>query len=300
MLLYYSYTGQSLRVLEAAGEVFRERGCDVHKAEIEFTDPRFAERFSRFPMRRVWPDMLSVLPAQKRGATGEIRTPDTVRNGDYDLICIGSPTWWQTVSMPMRSFLKSDEARKLLAGKPFAVFVVCRQYWRENFTAVRELGEQQGGRVRRRNPFHVSRRPASLDAVADQLPGVGSVPRPVPGRAHSANQRPAGAAGADARRSRPASRIGCSARDRRTGQGSGVGAMPRSFDVSFESPASVEQVHSAFSDEDYWLARFAAFGGDNTLDSLIVDSDGTVTVTVTQDLRQRAARLIAKFVSAAT
>ena len=146
LLLYYTYSGQSLRVLEAAGVVFRERGCEVQKAAIEFTDQRYAERFSRFPMRRVWPDMLSVLPAQKRGATGEIRTPDTVRNGDYDLICIGSPTWWQTVSMPMRSFLKSDEARKLLADKPFAVFVVCRQYWKENFKAVRELAEEQGGR----------------------------------------------------------------------------------------------------------------------------------------------------------
>ncbi len=146
LLLYYTFTGQSLKVLEAAAEVFRERGYVVETAEIEFTDPRYAERFSRFPMRRVWPDMLSVLPAQKRGATGEIRTPDTVRDGDYDLICIGSPTWWQTVSMPMRSFLKSDEARKLLAGKPFAVFVVCRQFWQENFMAVRELAEQQGGR----------------------------------------------------------------------------------------------------------------------------------------------------------
>jgi len=46
----------------------------------------------------------------------------------------------------MRSFLKSDEARKLLAGKPFAVFVVCRRYWRENLAAVRKLGEKQGGR----------------------------------------------------------------------------------------------------------------------------------------------------------
>jgi menaquinone-dependent protoporphyrinogen IX oxidase len=146
LLLYYTYSGQSLRVLEAAGEVFREHGCEVRKAEIEFTDRRYAERFSHFPMRRVWPDMLSVLRAQQRGTTGEIRTPDTVRDGNYDLICIGSPTWWQTVSMPMRSFLKSDEARKLLAGKPFAVFVVCRQYWQENLTAVRELAEQQGGR----------------------------------------------------------------------------------------------------------------------------------------------------------
>lgn len=146
LLLYYSYTGQSAKVLEAAGEVFQRRGYEVHRAPIEFTDPHYAQRFSRFPMRRVWPDMASVLSAQKRGDIGEIRTPDTVRAGDYDLICIGSPTWWQTVSMPMRSFLRSNEARNLLNGKPFAVFVVCRQYWQENLTAVRELAEQQGGR----------------------------------------------------------------------------------------------------------------------------------------------------------
>jgi menaquinone-dependent protoporphyrinogen IX oxidase len=146
LLLYYSYTGQSQKVLDAAGEVLRGRGCEVRTAEIKFTDKRYAEKFSRFPMRRVWPDMLSVLGAQKRGETGEISIPDEARNGDYDLICIGSPTWWQTVSMPMRSFLKSDEARKLLSGKPFVVFVVCRQYWRENFEAVRALAEEQGGR----------------------------------------------------------------------------------------------------------------------------------------------------------
>jgi menaquinone-dependent protoporphyrinogen IX oxidase len=145
LLLYYTYTGQALKVLEAAGEVLGDRGCEVSKAKIEFTDRRFADRFSRFPMRHVWPDMLSVLAAQMRRASGDIRTPDTVRAGDYDLVCIGSPTWWRTVSMPMRSFLKSEEARKVLAGKPFAVFVVCRRYWRENLTSVRNLAAKQGG-----------------------------------------------------------------------------------------------------------------------------------------------------------
>jgi menaquinone-dependent protoporphyrinogen IX oxidase len=146
LLLYYTFSGQSLKVLEAAAEAFRDRGCEVHMAPIEFTDRRYAQRFARFPLRRVWPDMLSVLSAQKRADIGEIRTPDTVRDGEYDLICIGSPTWWQNVSMPMRSFLVSAEARTLLSGKPFAVFVVCRQYWLENLTAVRELAQEQGGR----------------------------------------------------------------------------------------------------------------------------------------------------------
>jgi hypothetical protein len=63
--------------------------------------------------------------------------------------------------------------------------------------------------------------------------------------------------------------------------------MPRSFDILTESPASVEQVHAAFSREDYWLARQAAFDASTTLDSLIVEADGTVTVRATQYLGRR-------------
>lgn len=146
LLVYYTFTGQSLKVLEAVGEVFDARGCDVCKAQIELTDRRYADRFSRFPMRRVWPDMLSVLPAQLRRATAQIRIPDAARDGDYDLICIGSPTWWRATNMPMRSFLKSNEARRLLSGTPFVTFVVCRRYWRENIRTVRRLGQRRGGR----------------------------------------------------------------------------------------------------------------------------------------------------------
>jgi hypothetical protein len=42
--------------------------------------------------------------------------------------------------------------------------------------------------------------------------------------------------------------------------------MPRSFDLLAESPATVEQIHSTFRDENYWLARLAAFGGIGTLE----------------------------------
>jgi hypothetical protein len=73
--------------------------------------------------------------------------------------------------------------------------------------------------------------------------------------------------------------------------------MPRSFDILTESPASVEQVHAAFSCEDYWLARHAAFDVTSTLDSLIVEADGTVTVRATQHLGRRLLPgLVAKLV----
>jgi hypothetical protein len=72
--------------------------------------------------------------------------------------------------------------------------------------------------------------------------------------------------------------------------------MPRSFDVSADSPATVEQVHSAFSDEDYWLARLATMNGSTALESLIVDDDQTVRVATTQDLgRDLVPGIVARF-----
>ena len=57
--------------------------------------------------------------------------------------------------------------------------------------------------------------------------------------------------------------------------------LPHSFDIWTESPASVEQIHCALGREDYWLTRLAT---SETLDSLIVETDGTVAVRVTQHL----------------
>ncbi|WP_328359247.1 DUF2505 domain-containing protein [Mycobacterium sp. NBC_00419] len=57
--------------------------------------------------------------------------------------------------------------------------------------------------------------------------------------------------------------------------------MSHSLDVVADSDARVEQIHEAFGREDYWLARLAG-DGNATLDSLVVDTDGTVSVRVTQ------------------
>ena len=58
-----------------------------------------------------------MMPAQIRAATGEIHIPDEAREGEYDLVCIGSPTWWLRTSVPVRSYLASDEAGPILYGK---------------------------------------------------------------------------------------------------------------------------------------------------------------------------------------
>src|SRR3954464_13092221 len=146
LVVYYTYTPQSAKVGAAMADVLRERGCDVREAEIEFTDARYADRFGQFPLRHAGLVLGVMRPAQLRGATGEIRIPDEVSDGEYGLVCIGSPTWWLKTSVPIRSFLKSDAAGRLLDGTRFAAYVVCRRYWGINLRAVEKLGTGRGGR----------------------------------------------------------------------------------------------------------------------------------------------------------
>ena len=145
LFVYYTYTQQTLKVTQAMADVLRARGCDVHLAAIEFTDPRYEKRFSQFPMARPFLEVVAMIPAELRRRPAKIGIPAVVTERDYNLVCIGSPTWWLTTDVPIRSFLESDTASRVLDGKPFAAAVPCRRYWRHNLKTVRRLGTKSGG-----------------------------------------------------------------------------------------------------------------------------------------------------------
>jgi Protein of unknown function (DUF2505) len=72
--------------------------------------------------------------------------------------------------------------------------------------------------------------------------------------------------------------------------------MPRSFDMATEYEGSVEQVHRAFGNEQYWQARLADSGADDySLDAMTVDAGG-ICVKTTQTLRaDRLPGVVAQF-----
>jgi hypothetical protein len=144
LFVYYTFTKQALKVTEDMESVFREGGWDTTRAQIEFTDARYKDRFAQFPLKHRYLDILRLLPAQLRRATGEIRIPPEAKGGDYALVVIGSPTWWLTTCMPIRSYLESDDAARLLKGKAVAGFVVCRRYWKNNLKTVMKLSAANG------------------------------------------------------------------------------------------------------------------------------------------------------------
>jgi hypothetical protein len=145
LFVYYSYTQQTRKVVETMAEVLQDRGTEVVLAGIEFTDPRYADRFKEFPMPHPYLEVVGMIPPELFRSTGTIRIPDVVSEREYDLVCIASPTWWLSTNVPIRSFLESDVAGRVLKGKQFVVAVICRRYWQHNLKTVRRLATKDGG-----------------------------------------------------------------------------------------------------------------------------------------------------------
>ncbi len=145
LIVYYTLTKQSGRVADAIAAALDVRGYDVAKALIEFTDERWVPKLSQFPMDRPFPQIASILTAQLRHKTGEIRIPPEAEGGDYELVLLASPTWWFQTSMPIRSYLESPAAKAVLDGKAFATASISRRYYRFNLGQQKKLGEKAGG-----------------------------------------------------------------------------------------------------------------------------------------------------------
>jgi menaquinone-dependent protoporphyrinogen IX oxidase len=146
LFVYFTYTKQTLKIVEAMSDVFGERGCDVTHAQIDLTDARYTARFQEFPMPHPFRELIGMIPAELRRATGEIAIPEQARSGDYDLVVVGSPTWWLSTSVPIRSYLESKEAASILRDTPFATIVVCRRYYGHNLRTVKKLATKVGAK----------------------------------------------------------------------------------------------------------------------------------------------------------
>ena len=128
LVVYFTFSQQTGRVAEVMQEALAEKSYNVTGSAIEFTDRKWSKLFAGVPMRRPAVQIPTILIAQRRRKTGEIRVPEEAQRGDYDLVVIGSPTWWLTTNMPIRSYLKSPSARTVMDGRPFAAFSVSRRY----------------------------------------------------------------------------------------------------------------------------------------------------------------------------
>jgi len=145
LFVYFTYTQQTKKIVDAMAEVLGDRGCDTELAKIDFVDPHYSKRFETFPMPHPLREVLGMIPAEFLRKPGKIEIPDVVTDGEYDLVVIGSPTWWLSTNVPIKAFLESDAAGKVLSGTKFTGAVPCRRYWKHNLKNVRRKGTKRGG-----------------------------------------------------------------------------------------------------------------------------------------------------------
>ena len=124
LIVYYTHTQQALRVADAMSRGVSRTGLRGHARRASSSPSRaYVDRFSVFPFRHAVFDIAPLLVPQLRQKTGQIKIPEAAQDGDYDLVCFGSPTWWFRTAMPLRSYLTSAEARRgSWRRKPFAAY----------------------------------------------------------------------------------------------------------------------------------------------------------------------------------
>lgn len=145
LVVYYSFTNQTHRVSEVMIREFERLGCNATACRIELDDPRYR---IQWPFKPLIPKFLRWFFPQVAGRVGKVKVPaEVLESEEYDLVCVGSPTWFLNPALPVSSFLKTPEAEQLLAGgKPFAVFTVCRKFWWNNLRVVKKLAKNRGGK----------------------------------------------------------------------------------------------------------------------------------------------------------
>jgi menaquinone-dependent protoporphyrinogen IX oxidase len=122
LIVYYSQTGQLKTILEniastLSGEVIRITNLPI-TPQKEYPFPWKADEFYG-----AFPETFLQIP------TPLTPVPSDILNKKYDLVILGYTVWYLTPSIPINSFLKSEEAKALLANTPVVTVSASRNMW---------------------------------------------------------------------------------------------------------------------------------------------------------------------------
>ncbi|SRX52916.1 hypothetical protein [Aequorivita sp. CIP111184] len=122
LIIYYSQTGQLFDILKNISSTISDENVNISYYEIlpkkKFPFPWKQEEFyGAFPETFLQiPTPLEVIPTE-------------IIQKKYDLVILGFTTWYLTPSIPVNSFLKSEDAKTLLANTPVVTVSASRNMW---------------------------------------------------------------------------------------------------------------------------------------------------------------------------
>src|SRR5690606_5470077 len=122
LVLYYSQTGQLFDILKNISSTISDEKVNISYCEIipkkEFPFPWKQEEFYG-----AFPETFLQIPTPLEAI------PTEILQKKYDLILLGFTTWYLTPSIPINSFLKSEEAKILFTNTPVVTVSASRNMW---------------------------------------------------------------------------------------------------------------------------------------------------------------------------
>ncbi|WP_103863440.1 hypothetical protein [Aquimarina sp. I32.4] len=123
LVIHYSQSGQLSEIVNnivTPLALSEEINITHHRIEMETPYP--------FPWNKkkffdVFPESFLQIPDKIKPI------PSEILNQKYDLIILGHQVWYLSPSIPINSFLKSKDAKKLLNDTPVITVIGCRNMW---------------------------------------------------------------------------------------------------------------------------------------------------------------------------
>ncbi len=122
LVIYYSQTGQLFDILKNISSTLSDENVNISYYEI-FPKKKFPFPWTQEEFYSAFPETFLQIPTPLEAIPAEILLKK------YDLVILGYSTWYLTPSIPINSFLKSDEAKTLLANTPVVTVSASRNMW---------------------------------------------------------------------------------------------------------------------------------------------------------------------------
>lgn len=122
LVLWYSQSGQLRDIVDSIAQpLTRSPGVELTMAQIKpVKSYPFPWSFWRF--FDTFPECIYADP-------DPVQPLDIPEDVEYDLIILAYQVWFISPSLPTTAFLQSEQARKLLQGKPVITVIGCRNMW---------------------------------------------------------------------------------------------------------------------------------------------------------------------------
>lgn len=145
LIVTFSQSGQLDEIVSNISNHF-PKGIHVHHEKLKPV-PGYPFPWEGISFYDVMPESVRMIPSNIEPLS---LNPDK----DFDLVILGYPIWFLSPPIPLTTFLKSSEAKKVMKGKPIVTVIGARNMWAMAQEDIKKMIDDNGGILRGNIALH--------------------------------------------------------------------------------------------------------------------------------------------------